>query len=115
MHDDAVEQLGLVGRQLGGQGQSTGAFGVGRVQRPGHRLLHRHLLQQRGHLLQRAGRRQAQLAQPVHRGQYRLAVAPGQRLHQPDSVAAINRAQHRPHTGLVQPAGAKGDGLVGER
>ena len=115
VQDDAVEQLRLVGRQQRRQARRVGRFGIVAVGRARHRLQHRHLLQQRRHLLERAGRREAELAQAVDGGDQRRAVARRERLDQPDRVAAIDRAEHLAHARLLDRAAAVGDRLVGER
>ena len=75
MHDDAVEQLGLVSSQRTGQAARTGAVRVGSVKRARHRLLDRHLRKQGGHLLKRASGRQAKLSQRVNSGQHGSTIA----------------------------------------
>ena len=113
--DHAVEQLGLVGRHQRGEANDDLGVGIVAGDRVGDRLDHRHLLQQRRHLLERAGRRQAEAAQAVDRGDQRRAVARRGGLDAADRMAAIDRAEHLAHARFLDPAAAVGDRLVGER
>ena len=112
---DAVEQLRLVRVEQRRQRMHGGGLGVGRIERGRHRLRQRHLLGQRGQILERAGGRQTQAPQLVDRTHQRRTVSGAQRLHDAHDMAAIDRAQHLPHRRLLQRAAAEGDGLVGQR
>ena len=72
VQDDAVEQLRLVGRQQRRPGGARPRLsGSSSSSAPGTACSDRHLLQQRRHLLERAGGREAELAQAVDGGDQR--------------------------------------------
>ncbi len=115
MQRNAVAQLDFIGWHGCGQGLQRGGIGVGRVQlHPRHGLQHGHALQQSGQLLQRTGSRNAVDAQNIHRLHQLATIAGGQGMKQRKHMAAIDRAQHLAHGGLLQLPAAKGDGLIGQ-
>ena len=89
--------------------------GIVTVERVRRGLRDRHLLQQHGHLFERAGRRQPALAQRIDAGQHGGAVARSERLHEAGRDRPLDAAEHRAHGRFLQAAGAERDGLVGER
>ena len=115
MERDAVEQLRLVGGHQGRQARGLGGLGVVEVDGIGHRLQHRHLLQQRGQFFERAGGREAEPAQRIDRADERRAVGRRDRLDDANRVAAIDGAEHLAHALFMQRARAERDRLVGER
>ena len=113
--DHAVEKLRLVGGQQRGEAARDLAVGIVVGERARHRLHDRHLLQQRRHLLERAGGGEAELAQAVDGADQRRAVARRRRLDAARRVAAIDGAEHLAHGRFLDAAAAVGDRLVGER
>ena len=118
MQAQAVKKLRLVWRH---QTCQAGCFADFRIRliishrQFRHRLQHCHTLQQRCHVF-KCGR----CAQPIETQRFRrlhhgAPVVTGQRIDQPEHIAAVHAAQHGAHTHLIELAGAKRDGLVGER
>ena len=118
MQTQGIQQLGFVGRHYSSQAGSFQdirvrfVIGVGHV---GHCLQHCHALQQRGHVFE-SGRG----AEPIEPERFRsfhhgLAIIACQCIHQSEHIAAVHTAQHGAHTGLVELAGTKSNGLVRQR
>ena len=114
MQAQAVQQLGLVGRQGGGQLGHLLCLGVCAGIGLGRHLQHRHALQHARHFFQCRRRAVAIQAQRIHRGHHRGPVGLRQRAYQREHVAAVHGAQHLAHGGFLQLAAAKGNGLVGQ-
>ncbi|MCY1374697.1 hypothetical protein D9M69_620570 [compost metagenome] len=118
MQTQAVEQLGFVGGQRVRQAHDLRRVGVVRLlqgQPFGHRLQHRHALQQAGHFFERRGGVQAVQAQAVDGVDHRSAITARQPVDQPQHIRTVHRTQHLAHRGFLQLPATEGNGLVGQR
>lgn len=118
MQAQAVEQLRFIGghqcRQAGCF-SSLGVVCVHGTDHLGHGLEHGHALQHGTHLFERGGGRQPVHAQRVRGLHHGFPVTLGERFDEPEHIGAVHRTQHLAHTGFLQLAAAKGNGLVGQR